>query len=56
MRLISFVTHKGGSGKTTLTFCGAAAAQEKGKRVLILDMDPRHAPGADIRPERRVRE
>jgi chromosome partitioning protein len=40
MRVISFVTQKGGSGKTTLTFCCAVAAQEKGKRVLILDMDP----------------
>lgn len=40
MRVISFVTQKGGSGKTTLTFCCAVAAHEKGKRVLILDMDP----------------
>src|SRR5258707_7823603 len=40
MRVISFVTQKGGSGKTTLVFCCAVAAQEKGKRVLVLDMDP----------------
>lgn len=40
MRVISFVTQKGGSGKTTLTFCCAVAAQEKGNRTLILDMDP----------------
>ncbi len=40
MRVISFVTQKGGSGKTTLAFCCAVAAQEKGKRTLILDMDP----------------
>jgi chromosome partitioning protein len=40
MRVISFVTQKGGSGKTTLAFCSAIAAQEKGKRALILDMDP----------------
>ena len=40
MRVISFVTQKGGSGKTTLAFCCAVAAQEKGKRAIILDMDP----------------
>ena len=40
MRVISFVTQKGGSGKTTLAFCCAVAAQEKGRRALLLDMDP----------------
>jgi chromosome partitioning protein len=40
MRVISFATQKGGSGKTTLAFCCAVAAQEKGKRALLLDMDP----------------
>ena len=40
MRVLSFVTQKGGSGKTTLVFCCAVAAEEAGKRVLILDMDP----------------
>jgi chromosome partitioning protein len=40
MHVISFVTQKGGSGKTTLTFCCAVAAQEQGARVLVLDMDP----------------
>jgi chromosome partitioning protein len=39
MRVISFVTQKGGSGKTTLTFCCAVAAQEQGAKVLIIDMD-----------------
>lgn len=39
MNVISFVTQKGGSGKTTLAInCGVVASQ-KGKRVLILDMD-----------------
>jgi chromosome partitioning protein len=39
MVVISFVTQKGGSGKTTLAInCGVVASQ-KGKRVLILDMD-----------------
>ena len=40
MRVLSFVTQKGGSGKTTLVFCCAVAAQEAGNRILILDMDP----------------
>jgi chromosome partitioning protein len=40
MRVVSFVTQKGGSGKTTLAFCCAVAAQEKGRRTIILDMDP----------------
>src|SRR3954447_20805337 len=39
MRVLSFVSQKGGSGKSTLVFCCAVAAEEKGKRVLILDMD-----------------
>ena len=39
MRVISFVTQKGGSGKTTLTFCCEVAAQEDGAKVLIVDMD-----------------
>src|SRR3954465_13962041 len=39
MRVLSFVAQKGGSGKSTLVFCCAVAAEEKGKRVLILDMD-----------------
>lgn len=39
MRVIALVTQKGGSGKTTLTFCCAVAAQECGAKVLILDMD-----------------
>lgn len=39
MNVISFVTQKGGSGKTTLAInCGVVGSQ-KGKRVLILDMD-----------------
>ena len=40
MHVISFVTQKGGSGKTTLAFCCAVVAQEQGARVLVLDMDP----------------
>ena len=40
MRVLTFVTQKGGSGKTTLCINLAAAAGERGRRVLILDMDP----------------
>lgn len=39
MKVISFVTQKGGSGKTTLAISCAVVAQESGKRVLIIDMD-----------------
>jgi chromosome partitioning protein len=39
MRVITFVTQKGGAGKTTLTVnCAVAAAQRK-KQVLIIDLD-----------------
>ena len=39
MKIISFVTQKGGSGKTTLALnCAVAALQRKG-RVVIFDMD-----------------
>jgi chromosome partitioning protein len=39
MRVISFVTQKGGSGKTTLAVSCAVAAEEQGAKVLLLDMD-----------------
>jgi chromosome partitioning protein len=39
MRVISFVTQKGGSGKTTLAVCCSVAALEQGAKALILDMD-----------------
>lgn len=39
MRVIAFVTQKGGAGKTTLAVnCAVAAARKK--QVLILDLDP----------------
>lgn len=40
MRVITFVTQKGGAGKTTLAINCAIAAESKKKRVLILDLDP----------------
>ena len=40
MRVITFVTQKGGAGKTTLTVNCAVAAAQKKKKVLILDLDP----------------
>jgi chromosome partitioning protein len=39
MTIFSFVTQKGGSGKTTLAINCAVAAMAAKKRVLILDMD-----------------
>ncbi len=40
MKIISFVTQKGGSGKTTLVLSCAVMAQEHGQKVLIIDTDP----------------
>ncbi|MHB1425658.1 MAG: AAA family ATPase [Gemmataceae bacterium] len=40
MRVLSFVSQKGGVGKSTLTLSCAVAAEQNGYRVLIVDMDP----------------
>lgn len=40
MRIITFITQKGGAGKTTLAVNCAVAAEKTNKRVLILDLDP----------------
>jgi chromosome partitioning protein len=39
MHIISFVTQKGGSGKTALATSCAVAAEQAGRKALILDMD-----------------
>ncbi|MCC2098097.1 MAG: ParA family protein [Hyphomicrobiales bacterium] len=39
MRILSFVTQKGGSGKSTIASSLAIAAAEAGERVFIIDMD-----------------
>jgi len=39
MKIVSFVTQKGGSGKTTLALNFAVAAMKNKGRVVILDMD-----------------
>ena len=46
MRVIAFVTQKGGAGKTTLTVGCAVAAQQAGRRVLVLDLDPQGSAAA----------
>jgi chromosome partitioning protein len=40
MRVLSFVSQKGGAGKSLLTISCAVAAQQDGYRTLIIDMDP----------------
>lgn len=39
MHIVSFVTQKGGSGKTTLAVNCAVVAAQKGQKVFVLDMD-----------------
>ena len=46
MRLIAFLSQKGGSGKTTLAVHVAVAAQESGEKVVLLDNDPQGSAAA----------
>ena len=39
MQTLSFLSQKGGSGKTTLAVHTAVAAEESGERVVIVDTD-----------------
>ncbi len=40
MKVIAFLTQKGGTGKTTLAASVGVAAQEAGERVFLIDLDP----------------
>lgn len=43
MKIIAFLSQKGGSGKTTLAVHSAVAAQEAGHRVVVIDTDPQRS-------------
>lgn len=40
MKVLAVLSQKGGVGKTTLATCLAVAAEQAGKRVAIIDIDP----------------
>ena len=40
MRTIAVVNQKGGCGKTTISINLASALAEKGRRILLVDLDP----------------
>ena len=46
MRSLSIINQKGGSGKTTTTVNLAATLGEKGRRVLVIDLDPQASTSA----------
>jgi len=43
MLVVSFITYKGGAGKSTLAFSTAVAAKQAGETVAILDLDQQAA-------------
>lgn len=43
MLVVSFITYKGGAGKSTLAFSTAVAAKQAGETVAILDLDQQGA-------------
>jgi len=46
MNIITFLSQKGGSGKTTLSVHAAVAAEASGERVCIIDADPQESATA----------
>ena len=40
MRILSFIQQKGGAGKTTLCLNLSVAAEARGEKVLVVDLDP----------------
>ena len=42
-RIISFISRKGGSGKTTTAANVAAALAKRGRKVLVMDLDPQQS-------------
>ena len=45
MKIVSFVTQKGGTGKSSLAVSLAVAAAESGLKVVVLDIDPQGTTG-----------
>jgi chromosome partitioning protein len=45
MHIVSFVTQKGGTGKSSLAVSLAVAASESGLKVVVLDIDPQGTTG-----------
>ena len=54
MLVISFITYKGGAGKSTLAFSTAVAAKQAGENVAILDLDQQGATAAWARTRART--